>query len=262
MPVLDREQVWPFAVGGLAATAWLTLAVWERTPYGRYLDHGGWLETGVVGGLCRAIPAGSSLLPALLYAGGWLLMLVAMMLPTALPLVALFARMMRGRPDRGLLMILLIAGYLAAWSAFAVLAHALDACLHAFAANSALLAFNGWAVGAAVLALAGAFQFSRLKYHCLEQCRTPLGFLARHWRGGAPRRQAFGLGLRHGLFCIGCCWALMILMFVVGMGNVGWMLALGAVMATEKNARWGRRLSAPLGVFLLLTATILVAQHV
>ena len=68
-----------------------------------------------------------------------------------------------------------------------------------------------------------------------------------HWRGARPLREAWGLGLAHGLFCVGCCWALMLIMFVVGTGNVGWMLALALVMAVEKNLAWGRRLSAPVG---------------
>lgn len=261
MRALDRDQIWPAAVGGVAAMAWLILAIWAQTPYGRYLDHGDWLERGFVGELCRAAPTGSLVLPGMLYASGWLLMLVAMMLPTALPLVSLFARMVRDRPRPGRLIALLIAGYLSVWCVFGLLAHALDTALHAYVASNASLAFNGWAIGAAVIGLAGAFQFSRLKYHCLDQCRTPFSFIARHWRGGAIRRQSFQLGLRHGLFCIGCCWAIMILMFVVGMGNVGWMLAIGAVMAAEKNARWGARLSAPLGIALLLTSTAIVAQH-
>ena len=116
-------------------------------------------------------------------------------------------------------------------------------------------------IGAVVVGIAGAFQFSRLKRLCLDQCRAPFSFINRHWRGGAARRQSFMLGVRHGLFCIGCCWAIMLLMFVVGMGSLGWMLAIGALMATEKNASWGRRLSAPLGIALLLTSTLIVVQH-
>jgi len=76
-----------------------------------------------------------------------------------------------------------------------------------------------------VLALAGLFPFGRLKYHCPDKCRTPLGFVSHHWGGRTPLRDAFRLGLHHGACCVGCCWALMLLMFVVGTGSVGWMLA-------------------------------------
>jgi predicted metal-binding membrane protein len=109
--------------------------------------------------------------------------------------------------------------------------------------------------------MAGAFQFSRLKYACLDKCRTPFSFVNQHWRGIAVRRQSFRIGLHHGLFCVGCCWAIMLLMFVVGTGSVGWMLALGAVMAVEKNVSWGRKLSTPLGFFLLGWASFILVEH-
>jgi predicted metal-binding membrane protein len=252
-----RSVFGPLA-GLLIAGAWATLWIWAASPYGRYLDHGGWLQSGLGGSLCRALPAGEMVLPAAIYVGGWLLMTAAMMLPTTLPLLEIVERMTAARPDRAQLVGLVIAGYLAVWSGFGLLAHLADSALHALAADSAWLTFNGWLVAAAVLALAGLFQFSTLKYRCLEQCRTPLSFVVRHWRGRAERRQAFLLGAHHGLFCVGCCWALMLLMFVVGMGSVGWMLLLGAVMAAEKNLAWGRRLSAPLGVALLAWSAWLV----
>ena len=111
-----------------------------------------------------------------------------------------------------------------------------------------------------MLALAGLYQFSAIKYRCLDKCRTPLSFVVARWRGGAARRQAFALGLEHGAFCVGCCWALMLLMFVVGTGNVGVMLALGAIMAAEKNLPWGRRLSAPLGLALVAWAAMIATR--
>ena len=92
-----------------------------------------------------------------------------------------------------------------------------------------------------------------------DQCRTPFSFIAQYWRGRRPKWNAFLLGAHHGAFCVGCCWAIMLLMFVVGTGNVGYMLALGAIMALEKNAPWGRRLSPPLGSALLIWAAIITA---
>jgi predicted metal-binding membrane protein len=261
MLVLDRRNAWLPAVGGLIALAWLTLAIWAQSPYGRYLDHGEWLQKGIAANLCRTLPAGAVLLPALLYVGGWLLMTVAMMLPTTLPLLALFARLTEGTTSRPWLMACLVAGYLTVWSAFGVVAHGADMALHALAANTVFLAFNGWAIGAALLALAGAFQFSDLKYRCLDKCRTPFSFINQHWHGAAVWRQSFRLGVHHGAFCVGCCWAIMLLMFVVGTGSVGWMLFIGAVMAVEKNAPWGRRVSAPLGIVLLMASGAIVALN-
>jgi predicted metal-binding membrane protein len=249
-------------VAALSALSWLTLWVWEQSPYGRYLDHGQWTEVGLAASLCRFLPAGPVLLPALLYVTGWLVMSAAMMLPTALPLLSIFARLTAQRSDRGRLMALVVAGYLLAWSLFGLLAHALDQGLHAAVAGIPWLAFNAWIVGVAVLTIAGGFQFSALKYHCLDKCRTPLSFVIEHWRGRGTRRQALLLGIHHGLFCVGCCWAIMLLMFVVGTGNVGWMMMLGAAMALEKNAPWGRRLSAPLGLGLLLWSSMLALGHI
>jgi len=89
-----------------------------------------------------------------------------------------------------------------------------------------------------------------------------VGFIVAHWRGVRPRLEAFRLGLDHGMFCVGCCWAIMLLMFVVGTGSVGWMLALAAVMAIEKNVSWGRRLAAPLGGALLACSVAIFLQNV
>jgi predicted metal-binding membrane protein len=262
MRALYRREAWLPAVGSLIVLAWLTLALWEQSPYGRYLDHGEWLQAGFAADICHALPAGSVVFPALLYVTGWVLMTVAMMLPTTVPLLAIFARMTVGRTDRGLLLTMVILGYLAIWTAFGVLAHAADMGLHAIVARDAFLSFNGWIISVLVLAIAGLFQFSRFKYRCLDKCRTPFSFINEHWRGRAERRQSFMLGVHHGLFCVGCCWAIMLLMFLMGSGSVGWMLLIGAIMATEKNVTWGRRLSVPLGIGLLLVSTAIVAMNI
>ena len=115
-------------------------------------------------------------------------------------------------------------------------------------------------IGAATLLVAGFYQFTPLKYHCLDQCRSPMSFIIGHWRGRREGLQALRLGIDHGLFCLGCCWTLMLLMFAVGVGNLGWMLALGIIMAVEKNLPWGRRLSVPLGMVLLIWGLSVVLQ--
>jgi predicted metal-binding membrane protein len=112
-----------------------------------------------------------------------------------------------------------------------------------------------------MLLLAGGFQFSRLKYRCLDKCRAPLSFVMERWRGRNELRNALLLGIDHGIFCVGCCWALMLLMFGVGVGNVGWMLSLGALMAVEKNMPWGRKVSRPLGLALLGWGTLTLVNH-
>lgn len=247
------------AAGAVVVVAWTALWLWAQSPYGRYLDHGDWTKIGVAGAVCEALPAGETLLPAILYVGGWVLMLTAMMVPTTLPLLDAYRRLTSRRADRWLLVGLVVTGYLSAWLAFGIAAHVTDVVLHKAVAGNAWLTFNGWAIGAGVFALAGAFQFSALKYRCLEKCRPTLSFVIEHWQGRRERRQALRMGWRHGVFCVGCCWALMLLMFVVGTGNVGWMLLLGAVMAAEKNLPSGRRLRIPLGLGLIAGAVGIAA---
>jgi predicted metal-binding membrane protein len=184
-------------------------------------------------------------------------MITAMMLPTTLPLIALFHRFAAQRPDRVRLVLLLIAGYLGIWSLFGAFVHLADYGFHLIVQQIAWLESNHKMIGAAIIAFAGIYQFTPLKYKCLDKCRSPMSFIVEHWRGSGQARQALLLGVHHGIFCIGCCWALMLLMFAVGTGSVASMLVLGGIMAVEKNAPWGRRLSMPLGVFLIGLAIVL-----
>lgn len=253
-----HRRVFASLLAVLAAAAWLSLWMWARSPYGRWLEHGDWTASGpMAAALCRFVPGGSWLLPASFAAAGWLLMIAAMMLPTTLRLVDSFERMTRQRRDGARLLGLLVLGYSAVWGAFGLVAHVLDALLRLAINESSWLSQHTRWIGIAIVAGAGAFQFSALKYRCLEKCRTPLSFVIEHWHGVAPQREALALGVHHGLFCLGCCWALMLLMFAVGTGSLGWMLVLAAVMAIEKNLPWGRRLSAPLGGALLGAAAVL-----
>jgi predicted metal-binding membrane protein len=257
-----HQRVFLPVLAALIGLAWVALWAWSRSPFGRYLQHDDWAVSGPAAFLCRAVPGGELLLPAALYAAAWIVMTAAMMLPTTLPLFDNFARVTSARADRGRLLLMLGIGYIAVWGAFGLLAHALHAGLLAMLGHWPALAWHGWVIGAGTIALAGAFQFSRLKYRCLEECRTPLSFVMRHWRGRAPVRDAFRLGAHHGLFCVGCCWALMLLMFAFGAGSLGWMLALAAAMAIEKNMPWGRRLATPLGIALLAWSAVVVLEHV
>jgi predicted metal-binding membrane protein len=226
-------------MGALITLAWLALWAWGQSPYARFLSHHHLDEVRGGGGLM------------LVFIAGWALMIVAMMLPTSLPLVTLFHTLTNRRMDQRQLVSLLLVGYLCIWVLFGVVIYLGDWILHHVVEHNAWLQANTWGLGAVTVVLAGLYQFTPLKYHCLDKCRSPLSFIMEHWRGRHDKAQAFRLGVHHALFCLGCCWSLMLLMFAVGVGNVGWMLALATVMAIEKNMPWGRRLSAPLGVFLL-----------
>jgi len=189
-------------------------------------------------------------LALLLFVVGWTLMTVAMMLPTSLPVLTAFHTIAGRRGDRSLLMVLVITGYLFVWTLFGIVVYFGNVLLQ-WLARSPWLIEHSWAIAPTLLILAGLFQFTPLKYRCLDKCRSPLSFVIGHWQGRHERWQALRLGVDHGVFCVGCCWALMLLMFVVGVGSLVWMMILAIVMGIEKNATWGRRLSAPLGVALL-----------
>jgi predicted metal-binding membrane protein len=250
-PQVRAGKLFLCLMGALVSLAWLALVLWKVSPYGRFLDHKGGHGLSFSGDHLRLL---------IFFAAGWTLMTVAMMLPTSLPLVAFFQALVRQRSDQARLVASLVAGYLGVWVAFAVLAHLGDQGIYAAAAQFSWLEENAWVIGASTFLFAGLYQFSSLKYRCLDKCRSPAGFVLGHWRGRNEGRDAFRLGVLHGLFCLGCCWSLMLLMFAVGVGNIGWMLALAAVMATEKNVAWGRRLSAPVGIVLVaLGASLAVA---
>ncbi len=253
-PRADNRRYFIAFFLGLIALAWLALAVWGQSPYGRFLDHDEIAEIEI--GL-----SGETLLFGLVFVAGWTLMTVAMMLPTSLPLVELFHRLVHQRPDRGRLVALLIVGYLSTWALFGVIAHIGDRGLHDIVERSAWLEENAWLLSSGTLLLAGVYQFTPLKYLCLDKCRSPLSFITEHWHGSDERSEAFRLGVHHGVFCVGCCSSLMLLMFAVGVGNLGWMLALGALMAVEKNLAGGRRLSTPLGASLIAGGLVLLAVN-
>jgi predicted metal-binding membrane protein len=238
VPVRDRTVLIALLTM-LAATAWLVLWLWDASPYGRYLHHDALL------GLGTPLELG-------LFVIGWALMIVALMLPTAIPLLATFGALVGRRRRPGLLIGLVIVGYVVTWTAFGLAAWIGDRGVHATVEAVPWLAANPRLVLAATFTLAGLYQFSWLKYRCLDECRSPLGFILNRWQGRAERREAFRMGVAHGVFCVGCCWSLMLVMFAVGVGSLAWMLALGAITAVEKNVAWGRRLARPLGLVLLL----------
>jgi predicted metal-binding membrane protein len=254
-PQVRSGKLFVGLTGALVALAWLGLVLWEHSPYGRFVSH-----KGVHHGTTPF--SGDDYRLLIFFVAAWTLMTVAMMLPTSLPLIAFFQALVRQRSDQARLVALLVTGYLGVWVAFAFVAHLGDQGIHAAAERVGWLEENAWVIGASTFLFAGLYQFSSLKYRCLDKCRSPAAFVLGHWRGRNEGGEAFRLGVHHGLFCLGCCWSLMLLMFAVGVGNIGWMLALAAVMATEKNVSWGRRLSAPVGVILVVWAAALTIASV
>jgi predicted metal-binding membrane protein len=229
----------------LAVTAWVALWVWEGSRYGSYLHHAG--------------TSAPLVLEATLFSLGWVLMIVAMMLPSSIPLVLTFGALVRRRERPGELVTLLLAGYLLVWGAFGLAAWLADRGIHAAVDALPWLAEHPELIIATTLAMAGLWQFSPLRDRCLEECRSPLGFVINRWRGTSVRAEAVRMGIAHGAFCVGCCWSLMLVMFGVGLASLSAMLVLGGLTAIEKNLPSGRRLTRPLGVLLILAAVYAVA---
>jgi len=148
------------------------------------------------------------------------------------------------------------------WASFGLLVYVTMGWVRTAAENAPWLPEHAWAGGAAILPGAGLYQFSPLKYACLERCRPPFLFLTAHWKGQYPARESLALGMVHGAYCVGCCWSLMLVMFVAGMGSLAGMLALGAAMGAEKNFPWGRRWSQVLGGVLIAAAVVVAAAAV
>lgn len=244
-PVVERT-VLISSVLLLSLAAWL--ALWLSGDFAHsllhlhHLDHHAWTSSTFM----------------LLFVVGWTVMTVAMMLPTTLPVITIFHTFAGSRRDRAFLIILLITGYLGVWILFGTVIYIGYLFLHRLVTSSTLLTNHIWTGGPLILILAGLFQFSSIKHRCLEKCRSPLSFVVEHWQGRNEKWNAFRLGVDHGIFCVGCCWALMLLMFVVGFGSIGWMFILAAIMAVEKNFPWGRQISTPLGIILISFGLILL----
>jgi predicted metal-binding membrane protein len=178
----------------------------------------------------------------------WSVMMAAMMLPSGLPMILTFAHLSALRGERARARVF-VAAYLLVWIMFSATATSLQWGLQAMGWVDPMAASTSARLTAWLLLIAGVYQFSPLKRACLARCRTPLGFLLGEWRGGAA--GAWRMGLRHGVLCAGCCWALMVLLFIGGAMNLAWVAALAIVVAIEKMAPRGERIAAALGLALI-----------
>jgi predicted metal-binding membrane protein len=179
----------------------------------------------------------------------WMAMMVAMMLPSAAPTILLVAALNRQRGRAApRAAAFFAAGYLFVWFGFSFIATALEWALDLAGLLSATMALGNALVAGGVLVAAGVYQWTPLKDRCLSHCRSPLGFLIRHWRGGAL--GGLSSGARHGAFCLGCCWMLMALLFVGGVMNLTWIGAIALLVLVEKTLPWGGRMSRVMGAVL------------
>jgi predicted metal-binding membrane protein len=248
-PFLDRPRL--LAFGGVvlgAGAAWIALGSLHGPDAG--------LSGPVAHGHGAAIAHGDTLPAAITI---WVLMSVAMMLPTAAPAIDIYVRLSRRIEVRRAAHVAGFAGgYLAAWSGFSVLAAGAQIALASVIA-AGTGDFPPGILAGALLLLAGLYQFTPLKQACLTQCRNPLAFFMSHWRDGVG--GSAWMGLRHGAICIGCCWALMGLMFLFGAANLVWMAALGLVMLLEKTAPGAVRAGRVTGLVMALAGAALIVTN-
>ena len=188
------------------------------------------------------------------YLGVWVVMMAAMMFPAIWPMVAMYARIHNGRRERGAevpagALVLFVAGYLVVWSAAGLVAYGVFEVFRT--ADLGFLAWDeaGRFLTAGVLALAAVYQLTPLKDVCLSKCRNPLMFLMDSWRQG--RVGALRMGIEHGAWCVGCCWALMAALFALGVMSIGWMALIAAFIALEKLLPWRALASGAVTIALL-----------
>ena len=208
----------------LATAAWAVL-VWQ----GRSADMDMAMDTPTMG------------LRAPLFLAIWVIMMVAMMFPTAAPMILTFHKVQAGKRQRGEAFVstwIFVAAYLLVWSLSGVAAYAGALAAEAVAARTALSPATAARIGGAVLVAAGLYQLTPLKDLCLSKCRTPITFVMTSWRDGAT--GALRMGLLHGTYCLGCCWLLFVILFPLGIMNIAAMAIITLVIFAEKTLPWGR----------------------
>jgi predicted metal-binding membrane protein len=233
-----------FVLVAIPLASWTWIALMARDMYGTMRGASAWMMTSVW-----------NWPDILLLWVMWAVMMTAMMLPTATPLILLYAAAARrnaeaGSPARRLYA--LAAGYLLVWSLFSVLATALQRILASALVLTPMMEPATPVAGAVVLAIAGLYQLTPLKRACLRACRSPLGFMMQRWWGGAA--GAFRLGMHHGRYCLGCCWALMLILFAGGVMNLAVIITLTVWVLVEKIAPFGEQTPTASGVALLAIA--------
>ncbi len=234
-------------LGCVVAAAWAVCGWAEFTGIAAQLHHHALYES-----------ARPLWLSAVIVLAAWQFMTVAMMLPSSLSFIRLYAVTAARAPDFPLALCAFVGAYLLVWTGFALVAFAGDMQVHRLVDAWPWLSAHATLIPAATLALAAIYQFTPLKDACLKACRHPGLYLMSRYRRGAL--NGFRIGFGHALFCVGCCWALMLVMFAAGVAHLAWMGVLAALMFVEKATPAGERIVAPAGAALgLLAVAALVA---
>jgi predicted metal-binding membrane protein len=262
LPLILRRDRLPAFVGliGVTVLAWLYL-VWLARGMGEMAgagDMGGMSGAGMSSMAMPALGAWSASYAVLMFLM-WSVMMVGMMLPSAAPMILLYDRVRERQEAKGASLAstgVFALGYLAAWALFSLGAVAAQWGLERAALLSPMMVSASPWLGGGLLILAGIYQWTPLKNACLVHCRSPITFLAHHWRPG--RVGAFRMGLHHGLYCIGCCWVLMALLFVFGVMNLLWIAALAVFVLLEKVLPRGDLVGRASGGLMIAAGLLLI----
>jgi predicted metal-binding membrane protein len=256
----------------LVSLAVLTGAAWALTLYQTFsmsmpmdiVVRGGMTAEGMGGMAMAGMSAGGwSLGGAVVFVAVWTVMMAAMMLPAAAPMILIFASAQARRErDTAIPTWIFTAGYILVWLAAGLVVYILVQIGSDMATRLTSAERTSWAPLAlgATLVVAGLYQFTPFKRICLTHCRSPFAFVAQHWRDG--RIGALRMGVRHGGYCLGCCWALFAVLVAAGVMSLAWMLLLTLVVFVEKVLPYGRRASAVIGVALVVLGLVVASGTV
>lgn len=192
----------------------------------------------------------------------WFVMMVAMMLPSTTPMILLFSAISRKNDERGSSVVstgAFVTGYVAAWGGFSIIATSFQWGLEELTLLTPMMASASIPFGSALLIAAGIYQLTPLKHACLLHCRSPINYLGHHWRSG--KMGALIMGLEHGLFCLGCCWVLMALLFYGGIMNLKWIIGLALFVLLEKVTSAGHWIGGLSGIVLIIWGTTILLQY-
>ena len=251
LSVIARDKT-TLSMWGTATGSWLILLIWSESPYSAYLGHG---ELGAVSAAIQFIPLVS------FFVLGWSFMVLAMMLPTVLPLVNEFRRKAVPSSAGRSVTAAMVAGAVGLWVPFGVVMYFVDLGIHR-AADLPPLQGNTWVLGFSSLAIAGIYQFTRAKSQFLSDCCYPSDFLQSRWRRSLTFRGAIRTGLSYGKASMGSHWALMLLMFSLALESFPLMLLFGLAMAVEHQSRLGPRARLPIGAAILALALCIGATSI
>ena len=190
----------------------------------------------------------------------WVVMMVAMMFPTAAPMILTFHRVQAGKRQRGEAFVatwVFVAGYMLMWTLSGIIAYVGALAAEALATRAALSPATAGRIGGAVLCAAGVYQLTPFKDLCLSKCRTPLSFVLMSWQDGMP--GAVRMGLLHGAYCLGCCWLLFVILFPLGIMNIAAMAVITLVVFAEKTLPWGRAVARATAVALVVYGAVVLA---